>query len=193
MHYPAEETCQKKIITIPNILSFLRLCLIPVMVWLYCFEENYTATTLVLLLSGLTDIADGIIARRFHMVSDFGKAFDPVADKLTQAAMLLCLLSRFPAMGVPLAVLAVKEIGAGITGLVAIRKTGTVLGAAWHGKAATVCLYTMMAAHLIWPRIPAVLSYMLIGLCTALLVVSAVLYGLRYIRFLGSWDREGAE
>lgn len=48
------------------------------------------------MLSGLTDLADGYIARRFHRISNLGKILDPVADKLTQAAMLICLFTRFP-------------------------------------------------------------------------------------------------
>ena len=75
-------TYRHKILTIPNVLSFFRLCLIPVIVWLYCVKKDPLWTTLALALSGLTDVVDGIIARQFHMVSDFGKAFDPVADKL---------------------------------------------------------------------------------------------------------------
>lgn len=76
-------TYQKKILTIPNILSFFRLCLIPVIIWLYTEKQDYFWTLLVLLLSAVTDIVDGIIARKCNMISDFGKAFDPIADKLT--------------------------------------------------------------------------------------------------------------
>jgi phosphatidylglycerophosphate synthase len=101
---------QKKILTIPNLLSFFRLCLIPVMIWLYTIQENYGLTTLVLLLSGITDVVDGIIARKCNMISDFGKAFDPIADKLTQVAMMFCLVTRFPWMILPLVLLVVKEL-----------------------------------------------------------------------------------
>ena len=101
---------QKKILTIPNLLSLVRLCMIPVIVWLYNGKEDPLWALIVLLLSGATDIIDGIIARRFNMVSDFGKAFDPIADKLTQIAMLFCLVSNFPYMIVPLVILIVKEI-----------------------------------------------------------------------------------
>ena len=100
---------QNKILTIPNILSFFRLCLIPVIVWLYVGKQDYLWTLLILTLSGVTDIVDGIIARRFNMVSNFGKAFDPVADKLTQMAMLFCLVSRFKYMMIPFVLLVVKN------------------------------------------------------------------------------------
>lgn len=175
---------QNKILTIPNLLSFFRLCLIPVVVWLYCFEKNYLWATLVLALSGLTDLADGFIARRFHMVSDFGKAFDPVADKLTQLTVLFCLTARFRHMLLPLIVLAVKELFNGVTSLMAIRKTGTVTGADWHGKVTTVLLYATMLLHLIWPSIPLSVSYTLTGICTAAMLLSAVLYAIRNVNAL---------
>lgn len=170
------EGCQSRILTIPNLLSFFRLCLIPVMVFLYCFKKNYFATTLVLALSGATDIADGIIARKFGMVSDFGKALDPVADKLTQIVMLFCLVTRFPLMLIPLVILTFKEIFAATLNMITIKKTGKVNGAVWHGKLNTVLLYAMMLLHLIWFNIPAFLSDILIVICTVMMLISAVLY-----------------
>lgn len=175
-----------KIFTIPNLLSFLRLCMIPVMVWLYHVRKNYGLTTLVLALSGLTDMADGYIARHYNMISDFGKAFDPVADKLTQIAMMFCLVARFPLMLLPWVILVVKEIFTGITSLLAIHKTGRVEGAVWHGKVTTALLYGTMALHLLWYNIPAGVSVTLIGLCTGMIVLSAVGYGIRNFRMLCS-------
>ena len=171
-----EERYKHKIITIPNILSLFRLLLIPVIMWLYIVKEDPVLTTVILVLSGITDIVDGIIARKCHMVSDFGKAFDPVADKLTQIAMLFCQLSRFKWMLLPLCVMVIKEVTAGILGLLVIRRTGRVDGAVWHGKATTVSLYSMMIIHLIWYNIPGVISGILIGACTALALLSAFMY-----------------
>ena len=62
-----------RIITVPNLLSFFRFCLIPVIIWSYCVKENPLLAGEILLLSGLTDLADGYIARRFHMISNLGK------------------------------------------------------------------------------------------------------------------------
>ena len=80
-----------QILTIPNLLSIIRLLMIPLIIWLYCEAQQYGLAVIVILLSGLTDIVDGFIARKYHMVSDFGKILDPAADKLTQAALILCL------------------------------------------------------------------------------------------------------
>ncbi len=100
----------KKIITIPNMLSFFRICLIPVIVWLYGVEHDYVWAGCILILSGITDIMDGYIARHFHMVSNLGKILDPIADKLTQGVLLICLVLQFHLMIVPLILLIAKEI-----------------------------------------------------------------------------------
>lgn len=177
-----KNTAQNKILTVPNMLSFLRLCLIPVIVWLYLGSKDYVMTLLVLLLSAFTDVVDGIIARKFNMVSDFGKAFDPVADKLTQTAMLFCLVSRFPYMRFPLLLLVFKEGITGIVALISIRKSGTVKGAVWHGKLTTVALYLMMSVHLIWFDIPRTVSLCLVGICMGIMLMSFVLYGLSHVK-----------
>lgn len=183
---------KNKIITVPNILSFFRLCLIPVIYWQYCVKKNYLLTTCTLTVSGMTDIVDGIIARKFDMVSDFGKAFDPVADKLTQIVMLLCLVTRFPFMLIPLVILITKEILAATLNMITIKKTGKVMGAVWHGKLNTVLLYSMMIIHLIWYNIPAVASNILIGICTVMMLISSVLYTIRNVSALTAKE-ENAE
>ena len=123
-----------RIITVPNLLSFFRFCLIPVIIWSYCVKENPLLAGEILLLSGLTDLADGYIARRFHMISNLGKILNPVADKLTQAAMLICSFTRFPHMLSLIVIMAVKELYMAVSGCLVIRKTGKVHGADWHGK-----------------------------------------------------------
>ena len=185
------ERYQNKILTIPNILSFFRLCLIPVIVWLYVGKQDYLWTLLILTLSGVTDIVDGIIARKFNMVSNFGKAFDPVANKLTQMAMLFCLVSRFKYMMIPFVLLVVKEVFTGITALVSIKKTNTVKGAVWHGKLTTVSLYAMMAIHVVWFNIPRTLSLILVGICIGIMLMSFILYAIQNFTAIkkGSFDQ----
>lgn len=180
----------KKILTIPNALSLFRLLLIPVIIWLYRVREDYVWTVIVLVLSGVTDIADGIIARHFGMISDFGKAFDPVADKLTQMAVLYCLIARFPHMVIPLVMLAIKEVFAGITGLIVIHKAKVVPGADWHGKATTASLYTMMAIHIIWYNISGTFSDILIGVCVGVMLMSFIFYGIRNIKMITKAKQE---
>lgn len=175
---------EKKILTIPNVLSMLRLCMIPLFVWLYCVKGNNVMTAAVLVVSGATDVVDGFIARRFGMVSDLGKILDPIADKLTQAAMLLCLVARFPLMMAPFILMAVKETFTAVTGLLVIRRTKQVYSSAWHGKATTVLLYVMMIVHVVWREIPSVTSNCLVGACVVMMLLSWLLYGMQNLRTL---------
>lgn len=175
---------EKKIITIPNILSFFRICLIPMIAWLYGVEHNYMWAGYILILSGITDMADGYIARHFHMVSNLGRILDPVADKLTQGVMLLCLVLRFPLMIIPFILLIAKEIYMSVSGILLIQRTGIVLGADWHGKAATCFLYGTMILHVFWHEITPMVSAFFIIACAALIGVSFVLYGIRNAKLL---------
>ena len=174
----------KKIITLPNILSLVRLLLIPVFCVVYVSMGKYKPAAAILLLSGLTDVVDGFVARRFNMVSDLGKVLDPAADKLTQLAVLACLISRFKRMSLPCIMLAAKELISGISSALAVKKTGVVLSAEWHGKLTTMLLYGMMITHILWCDIPAVVSDMMISLCVGAMVLSFVLYTLRNIRMI---------
>jgi cardiolipin synthase len=173
-----------KILTVPNVLSFFRLALIPVIIWLYIAKGEYVLTAGLIVLSGATDVIDGFIARRFNMVSALGKALDPVADKLTQCAMLICLVFRFPLMLLPLGLLVVKELFSGITGLVIIKQSGKVYSALWHGKAATVLLYIMLLTHILWASIPQAFSEVLILGTIAMMIISFILYATRNVALL---------
>ena len=181
--YDTNET-QNRILTIPNILSFFRLCLIPVIMWLYCVEKNYLWAGIILILSGITDTVDGLVARHFHMISELGKVLDPIADKLTQAAMLFCLLTRFPLMIVPLGLMVFKEFFMGVTGFLVIQKTGKVFGADWHGKVNTWLLYAMMILHVFWYNIPVLASRLLIGVCVVMMLISLMIYGRHNLKAL---------
>ena len=179
-----EQNTRKQLFTIPNLLSLLRLCMIPLIIWLYCTQKNYALTAVVLVLSGLTDMVDGYIARRFNMVTDLGKALDPVADKLTQASVMFCLLSRFRMMLVPLLLLIFKEVCNGVMSLVVIKKTGKVCGADWHGKVCTWLLYAMMFLHIVWFDISREWTTALISICVIMMTVSFALYMVRNYKML---------
>lgn len=172
------------IFTIPNLLSFFWLGLIPVIVWQYLGRENALLAGLLLILSGLTDVVDGFIARHFHMISDLGKALDPIADKLTQGAMLICLAIRFPDILWPLVLMGAKELFMGISGLLVIRRTGIVPSARWHGKAATVLLYATMILHVFWTELPRPVSRTAIAGCCVMILVSFLLYALQNLQAL---------
>ena len=167
---------KEDILTIPNFLSFFRILLIPVMAVLYSFYESHIAAVVVIALSGLTDILDGKIARKFNMVSDFGKFIDPVADKLTQLAMILCLLAKYAGMLSLVILMVLKESFLFAFSYVDFKKTGVVNSARWYGKATTAILYAVMVILFLFPNIPAAVAEVLIFLCGAMIFVSMVLY-----------------
>lgn len=171
----------KSVFTLPNILSLVRIALIPFIIWLYCVKSDYTSTAILLILSGLTDMVDGYIARHYNMVSDIGKMLDPAADKLTQLAMLYCLATTFPLMLLPFGLLFIKEFIATILGLMVIRSTKRVHSASWHGKVSTVLLYAMMTLHVLWMAIPKTVSDISIYICTFMILVSFTLYSTNYL------------
>lgn len=157
--------------TIPNLLSILRLLLLPVFVTLYLMSNTrpellYWALG-ILVLSGLTDLFDGIIARRFHQISDMGKLLDPLADKLTQIAVVLSLAIRHKEM-IPLLVICVlKEAAQAIGGMFLLRRGERIQGAKWYGKVSTFVFYGVMALILFIPM-P---QWLFIGLITLVAVL----------------------
>lgn len=175
---------KKDFLTIPNLLSLFRIVLIPIIAVLYCKYQMYSATTLVIIISGITDVADGWIARKYNMISDVGKVLDPIADKLTQATILLCLFTRFPHMIYLFILMAVKETIMAITGTLAVRSSGEVLGADWHGKLTTCAIYAMMLVHIIWYDIHAYVSDILLVIVAGIMIFSLTLYSMRNMKLI---------
>lgn len=169
--------------SIPNLLSYFRLLLIPAFVILY-MQEKFPAALAVLAASGLSDTLDGRIARKYNMVTDLGKFIDPVADKLTQFAMIICVATRFPAMWILLIIHTVKELIMLVFGIYILKKTDTVNSAKWYGKLCTGVIYAVMMAHVIVPNIPLAVSNACVVLCAGLIIMCFVMYSLRYVKLL---------
>ena len=184
--------CRKRmtasqLFTIPNILSYIRIALIPLIVWLYIGKDDPHTAFIVILISSLTDILDGFIARRFNMITDFGKMIDPVADKLTQVAIIICLVSRFPLMLLPLCIMPIKEGISFIIRLRLFRAADVVVGACWHGKANTVVLYTVICAHILFPNfMQGALSAVTILISVGFMISSFVLYTVSGLKLLSA-------
>ena len=170
--------------SIPNLLSYFRLLLIPLFIQLY-IRGDFTEALITLAASGLSDIIDGRIARKYNMVTDLGKVLDPVADKLTQCAMMICVAARYPAMWWLLGIHVVKELIMIVAGYYVLKKTDTVNSAIWCGKLCTGVIYAVMMSHVILPNIPQSVSAASAAVCAGLIVLSLVVYTARYVRLLG--------
>lgn len=169
-------------LTVPNLLSYLRLALIPAIIWLYCVEKSYTAAAWMMAFSAATDVVDGWIARHYNLVTDWGKIVDPIADKLTQIAICFCLAWRFVAVRFMLVLLIVKEVYMGIIGLIFIHKTDSVEGAVWWGKMTTVLFFFVALLLILFPGMPEGLVVALVCLESASILLSMILYTTRYMK-----------
>ena len=135
---------------IPNILSICRILLIPVIVISVCLN-NYVLALIVFTISSLTDIVDGYIARNFDAITNVGKLLDPLADKLTQLAMVATLVWTDVISGWILAVLLTKELIM-ISGAAFLYGKSVVVYSRWYGKLATVLLYLSIVISLLFKQ-----------------------------------------
>lgn len=125
---------------LPNLLTIIRFILIPVFGY-YLYIQNYYIAVTLFVLGGITDVLDGYIARKYNMVTPWGKVADPVADKLMQitALVMLTLQSKIPS--VILIVVVAKEAFMVAGGIFLYKKDNFVVSAHWYGKVATVLFY----------------------------------------------------
>lgn len=180
---------KKDLFTIPNIIGYVRILLIPVFCWIYMTAQtpaDYLWATGVVLFSSFTDLFDGMIARKFNQVTELGKILDPVADKLTHGAMVLCLLTRYPLMWALAALMIVKEGYMAVMGIRYLKKDRMMDGAMWYGKVCTASLFAGMVVLFFFYDMPALWANLLIG---ALMVIMLVTF-LMYIRFYRSMKKE---
>lgn len=132
---------------IPNILTILRFLFIPIILD-FIFKGNYLLAFIFFTISGITDILDGFIARKFNFVSNFGKLMDPLADKLTQICVLasLVIVKIIPIWILIIVIL--KELIM-IIGASFLYGKNVVVYSKWYGKLATVLFYFAIVISLI--------------------------------------------
>lgn len=147
---------KKEILTIPNLLSLFRLLLIPVYMTIYLNASqtrDYVVAALILAISCLTDMIDGKIARKFNMITTFGKFLDPVADKVTQFTLIICLSIKHPILWNLILLFVIKESFQFIAGLITYRKGRMLTGALITGKICTTVLFVSLTAMILMPDI----------------------------------------
>lgn len=145
---------KKEIWTIPNLLSLFRLCLIPVYVSIYLNateSADYFIAAMILAVSCLTDLIDGKIARHFNMISTVGKILDPLADKLTQFTLILCLAMKYPILRYLVGLFVVKESFQLIAGGINLRRGRMLKGALLSGKICTTVLFISLILMVMLP------------------------------------------
>ena len=173
---------RKQIWSIPNLLSFFRILLIPVMVTLYV-KGRTVAALCVFAVSAASDIVAGQIARRCNMVTDLGKMLDPLADKLTQAAALICVAQAHPQLFFLLGFMAMKELAQAYIGGRIVKKTGHVFNSKWFGKLCTIITTGSLMAMFAFPEMPEQAVNGLLILCAGMMLVSLALYVRHFMEY----------
>ncbi len=174
---------KKEILTIPNLLSLFRLVLIPVYVYIYLHaqeDSEYLLAGIIMALSCITDMVDGKIARHYNMISHVGKVLDPLADKVTQLALILCLSARYPILYPVLVLFLVKEIFQLVVFLIHFRKGQGLDGALMEGKICTTVLFVSLIGLVLFPRLSKVAVDLIVLLDAIVLTIAFVSYFLAY-------------
>ncbi len=178
---------RKDLFTIPNLMGYFRIILIPIFMAVYIGADSradYIAAAAILGISGLTDCFDGKVARHFNMITEWGKVLDPVADKLTQAAVFISLSFRYPTMRYLVILFVVKEMFMGVMGAVMLKKGSMMDGARWYGKLCTAVLYGAMFMLLLVVDLSYFAAGLIISICIIMNVFSFACYIVYYVRVL---------
>ncbi|MEG0289238.1 CDP-alcohol phosphatidyltransferase family protein [Carnobacterium antarcticum] len=175
--------------TIPNILSYIRILLVPVFIFIYLNAtetKHFQYAALIVVFSGLTDLLDGWIARKYNQITEIGKLLDPIADKITQAAIIFCLIFRYDYMWLLVLLFVVKELTMGICNVVLFKKGKKLDGAKWFGKISTAVFYGCMTGLVAFPMISDGTATLLMSVTGFFLFLSFILYAKVFTEMLRS-------
>ena len=169
---------------LPNKLTVLRMCLVPVIILVLLFPVNIATNVLgafIFLAASLTDLLDGKIARKQGLVTDFGKFMDPLADKFMVIAAMMCIIFRSHeeklifSVFMPLVLITVfRELAVTSIRLVAINNANIVVAANIHGKVKTVTQIVCIMAALLEPVLARISFLSFLGYYPITLLASAV-------------------
>lgn len=177
------ENWKQEIITIPNLLSLFRILLIPIYIGIYlnaAADSQYLLAGTVLSISCLTDMADGIIARKYKMITNVGKILDPLADKLTQLALILSLSSKYKLLYLILMLFGIKELFQSCALVFFAHRGKGLTGALWAGKLCTTVLFISLIILVVFPHVSSSTVLVLILADCFFLLFSFVSYFLAY-------------
>ena len=147
---------KKEVMTIPNLLSLFRLLLIPVYMVIYLKAQetkDYIIAGVILALSCLTDMVDGKIARKYNLITTLGKFLDPLADKITQFTLILCLAIRHLVLWSVFILFVMKELYQLVAGAMAAHHGYILKGALFSGKVCTTILFTSLVTLVVFPSL----------------------------------------
>lgn len=168
---------------IPNVLTAVRFIITPV--FGYCLGTGQYILALILFsLGGITDVLDGYIARKYNLITSFGKLADPLADKLMQLTALVVLSIQGVIPTVFLIIILAKESFMGLGSLTLYKKENIVVSANWYGKLSTVIFYFVIVTAIILKQMDLPFSRdftdIAAGIAVAFAVFAFVMYSMEY-------------
>ena len=163
---------------IPNTLTVLRFLFIPIIID-FIFKGIYLLAFIFFTISGITDILDGFIARKFNFVSNFGKLMDPLADKITQISTISALIIKGIIPFWILAVLTLKELIMISVAFVLYKKKVVTVHSMWYGKAATILFFIAIVLSLLSKGIPelSVITIYAFYIAIGMTLFAGIMYG----------------
>lgn len=196
---------RNKNFTIPNAISVVRILLVPFIA--YHFMKDHLLTAVILIaISGLSDLFDGMIARKFDQVTELGKMLDPLADKITQGVVALCFAVKYPHIRMILLVFIVKELLMLVFAIVLLKKKKRPSAAMWYGKVATTLFYISVASIVVMsafftneptlfgitisPELFNIIANTLLALTAAFMLYSAYKYFRIFLEIMRSDDEK---
>lgn len=177
---------------IPNILSAIRLCCVPIFIWLILqgervsFDRHRIAAACVFFGACCTDVLDGMLARKKGWITPLGKFLDPIADKSMQFAVMLSLTltsegKTFVICLIVLILLIIKELLMLAGGMVVLRVCKDVVVSAWYGKLSTTVFFVITMTLILLPEY-FTLSLILCILLICTLVFALLMYYIKIFR-----------
>ncbi len=170
---------------IPNILSGIRLLMVPLFAWLMFYEDAEIWALATFLGAMATDVVDGYLARRNNWITDLGKILDPLADKLMQIAAFVCLAIKNKFLIFLAVIVIAKEVIFLLIGLVVKSRSDIVLVAKWYGKMATAVITFCVCVLILWWDVK-IITYICAGASAAVMLFSSVMYGIYYAKQIKS-------
>ena len=179
------------LVTIPNIITYVRFVLIIPFVYFF-LAEQYIYAAICIGLSGLSDCFDGMAARKLNQVTPLGKILDPIADKVTLFAVVICMVIYVPMVLPILVTLLVKDLIMLLGGADLIKKRLTPPSANWYGKVGTiifyfsVCLIVFLKAFFAYENM--VLDLILLSVTAASMLYALYRYGKIYFAMIKEYN-----
>jgi len=178
------EVISKDLMTIPNAISFTRILLITPFVAFF-IKEMYVAAAITVGISGLSDLFDGMIARKFNQESELGKVLDPLADKLTLIAVGICLIFIEPYVLPLMIIMVAKDVFMIIGGTIVINQGVIPPKASWYGKVSTFMFYISVAMVVLMAILGyknETLTFTVLGVTAGMMIFSLINYAIIFFK-----------